>query len=588
MLWVVLAVAFLFGLLWVPASIVKDGIATSENGAIDLRWTLLTLAAVTAALSAVVALPFTLLRTKYTREQTDYTRKQTATEEEGLLTDRINKAVEGLGAQKEVNRLGRTIAFTVDGVSQSEFQWKEDPDPVPDGATGRVGREWRNIALTEPNLEVRIGAIYALERLAIRNLEAHVQIMKILCAYIRENAPAKTDDGEPQDWLKESEDDGPLEDDWEQRADIFRAELTNWLKDAKPRPDIRAAMEVIGSRNREQRLAEACYGNAAPETAIVFDEAPEDASTEAQDERDATDLLRRLYAWRERARKFAGYRLDLRDVDLRGADLTKLNLAGANLHRARLHGAVLREARLQGAILQEARLQGAILREARLQGAQLSEAQLQGAVLWNAQLQGSVLREARLQKSALWKARMQGTQLWKTQLQGAVLWNARLQGANPTEARLQGADLSEARLDKVVLFATRLQGALLWQTRLQGAVLSRTRLQGAFLWKARLHGARLEGADLEGIRVDSDTILTADSNHASAVRSTDYTQCTVERRFFEEAFGDASVKGLPEGYVAGEPPLDHWASVELDDNAFKTAWRAWQVEIGYRKPRAAD
>jgi hypothetical protein len=476
-LWGAVALLFLTGLFWLPVFLWRHDFAAAEDPGWDLRWTFITLAAVTAALSAVIALPFTLLRTRYSSRQTD-------AEEEGLLTDRINKAVEGLGAEKEVNRLGRNIHSTHEDEKRNAFQWDGDPDPVPEGATDRKNGDWANIALTQPNLEVRIGAIYALERIAQRNVEeVHVQIMEILCAYIRENAPAKDDPDEPEDWLKESEDDGPLEDGREEGRKAYKAELRNWLERAKPRTDIRVALEVIGRRSDSQCLAEARYGAAPPDATFVFDEAPDETPAEAEGEDDAADLRRRVDAWKERAGRYAGYRLDLRGADLRGADLSPLNLVGADL------------------------------REARLQGADLWGARLQGANLWGARLQGAVLG----------KARLQGADLWEARLQGAVLW----------EARLQGADLGE-------------------------------------------------------ITVDGETHLTAASYRASAVRLTDFTECTVEPRFFEEAFGDGSIKGLPEGYFAGEPPLAHWAREELEDEDFFAKWHAWQVEIGYRAPDAAD
>ncbi len=73
--------------------------------------------------------------------------RETRTAEEGLITDRLNKATEGLG--------------------------KKDGD--------------------NPVIEVRLGALYALERIAQDSLRDHVQIMEILCAYIRHNSPLKND-----------------------------------------------------------------------------------------------------------------------------------------------------------------------------------------------------------------------------------------------------------------------------------------------------------------------------------------------------------------------------------------------------------
>ena len=47
---------------------------------------------------------------------------------------------------------------------------------------------------TAPNLEVRIGVIYALERIAQDSGQDHTHIMAVLCAYIRNNAPLGSKD----------------------------------------------------------------------------------------------------------------------------------------------------------------------------------------------------------------------------------------------------------------------------------------------------------------------------------------------------------------------------------------------------------
>jgi hypothetical protein len=41
----------------------------------------------------------------------------------------------------------------------------------------------------EPNIEVRLGAIYALERIAFDSPRDHWTIMEVLTAYVRQNAP---------------------------------------------------------------------------------------------------------------------------------------------------------------------------------------------------------------------------------------------------------------------------------------------------------------------------------------------------------------------------------------------------------------
>ena len=112
-----------------------------------LRQIILAIPVLIAALAGLIALPVTLIRLHYTR-------RQTLAEEEGLITDRINAAVLGLGAEK-------TVKVTEDG---------------------------QVVERTEPNIEVRIGSLLALGRLARNNLDVHVQIMQILVSYINANA----------------------------------------------------------------------------------------------------------------------------------------------------------------------------------------------------------------------------------------------------------------------------------------------------------------------------------------------------------------------------------------------------------------
>lgn len=111
--------------------------------------------------------------------------KQVQVSEQSQITDRINKAVEGLGADKIVY--------------------------VDDKQT------------TQPNLEVRLGAIYALERIAQDSPRDHIQIMEILCAYLRYNADFQFDEFD------------------EDKHQI-----------STPRMDIQATATVLGRRNSNQ------------------------------------------------------------------------------------------------------------------------------------------------------------------------------------------------------------------------------------------------------------------------------------------------------------------------------------------------
>jgi uncharacterized protein YjbI with pentapeptide repeats len=132
---------------------------------------------------ALLSAPFVIWRSIVAQKSVDV-------QEQGHITDRINKAVEGLGAEKLTKTVFETPRYKKKG---DEWLRDESGDPVPakrpDGQD-IVDREI--VETSEPNLEVRIGAIYALERISQDSARDHIQIMEILSAYIRQNAPANT------------------------------------------------------------------------------------------------------------------------------------------------------------------------------------------------------------------------------------------------------------------------------------------------------------------------------------------------------------------------------------------------------------
>jgi uncharacterized protein YjbI with pentapeptide repeats len=274
-------------------------------------------------------------------------------------------------------------------------------------------------------LAVRLGGIYALERIARDSERDHWPIMEVLTAYVREHAP----------WPPKPSKEAHLS-----KSDQLPQEEPPAMPN-QPRPwppaDVQAIMTVLGRRTQT-------YGNGEKQ------------------------------------------RLNLTYTHLRGADLSDAQLQGAVLVGAQLQGAVLGRAQLEKADLTDAQLQGAFLWDARLQGAVLGGAQLQGAVLRNARLQGAVLTDARLQGADLGGAQLQGAVLSDARLQDAFLWDAQLQGAFLWDAQLQGAFLWDARLQSAVLGRAQLEKADLTDAQLQGAFLRGAQLQGAFLGRAQL------------------------------------------------------------------------------------------------------
>ena len=258
-----------------------------------------------AGLFAAGALVFTALNFTLSRRTFELT-------EQGQVTDRFTKAIEQLGSDK---------------------------------------------------LDVRLGGIYALERVARDSADDHPTVMEVLTAFIREHSPIP---------LRQSGTDDP------------GPELP------PPRPDVQAAVTVVGRRDTER---------------------------------------------------------DKRIIDLTGAKLTNVDLRFALLRFARLGGAIF-----DGADLADARLGGAIFDGADLTSARLISADLTGAHLAGANLTGADLTGAHLTRGAglggvdLTGANLTGARLVRANLTGANLTGANLVGANLTGARLTGADLTDAHL----------------------------------------------------------------------------------------------------------------------------------------------
>ena len=164
----ILAIAAAFKLLWtaVFGEMPQDGFAKFG---------------LTGIIVAMIGAPFVVWRSVVAQKQVNVA-------EQGMITDRLNKAVEGLGAEKTVNKLGRDISYQIDGEIFRDFEFQNEAFELPKNAANIQRTAWSNFTLNTVNLEVRTGAIYALERISRDSLRDHIQIMEILCAYVRENA----------------------------------------------------------------------------------------------------------------------------------------------------------------------------------------------------------------------------------------------------------------------------------------------------------------------------------------------------------------------------------------------------------------
>jgi uncharacterized membrane protein (DUF485 family) len=185
----------------------------------------------------------------------------------------------------------------------------------------------------EKALAVRLGGLYALERIARDSRPDRVTIAEVLCAYVR-TAPREKPSA------RRAEDTNPPVAD-AASAGAPAAELPPLTVRS---PDVQAALTILGR-------------------------------------------------WRKRLGEPPPF-LHLHAADLQRAYLDDAELQGAELDDAQLQGAILSGAQLQGAILSGAQLQGAELDGAQLNQANLSGAQLDRAELSGARLDGTDLTTA--------------------------------------------------------------------------------------------------------------------------------------------------------------------------------------------------
>jgi Pentapeptide repeats (8 copies) len=242
--------------------------------------------------------------------------------------------------------------------------------------------------------EIRIGGIYALERIARESEEDYWQIMEILTAYVRQNAPLPP--GEGQERTHDAPD--------EQRAIEGPGGKSETTEISTLDPDIKAIMIIL-------RRRKGYYMRGEPES------------------------------------------LDLRGTNLAGADLSGVNLTGVNLIEANLTGANLTGADLSGAGLIEANLTGVNLSGVDLPGARLSGANLSGASLSGASLSGAFLTGANLSGADLWEANLTRAYLDEANLDEADLTGADLWEANLSYAKLDRmsvGNLTQKQLEETI------------------------------------------------------------------------------------------------------------------------------------------
>lgn len=307
---VVLAIILFVPWLWLSVYLSTividslDGVLTATVPE-DRRSIAYTLGVSLTAIAGMIASPLILIKTWISE-------RQAKTAEHSHITSRLSKANEQLGATRQSKYRSRVVKYRMstkhDAREVEVIQREGELDPVPAGATDSSYGPYDVFEETLPAIEVRVGAILALERIARDSESDHVAVMEKLCAYIRENAPeSQVKDHELGRRPVQSTEGGKdLSTEWEQQ-------LERWIDSLSyPRIDIQLALDVIARRSDERiRDVEQRWAG------------EDDSSNE-------------------------GYRLNLSHTNLRKASLSRAKFQRAVLVRTRLEGAQLHNANLAG------------------------------------------------------------------------------------------------------------------------------------------------------------------------------------------------------------------------------------------------
>lgn len=352
---------------------------------------------------AMITLGFLVWRTMIAQ-------KQNAIAQENIHSTTMAKAIEQLGAMKEEKVTpGRAIP---------------DGSPPPETVTN-----------SKPNIEVRLGAIYLLEKLAREHRDLHWPIMEILCAYVRENA-------------------GPPQAPWDERFESFAGDVERFseaefvefiIEEEKkhkrpPRVDVQSALTVIGRRSEKQR------------------------------------------AWEHALRlsSMSKYRFNLKNTHLSNTDFLNLEFSDTDFCETSLEKSVFSYACLERANFYHAILDGAEFRGAQLEQAYFGftqlklnsfvEASLNDADFQFAKVSASTFNWAKLCRANLLAAQISNTNFHLCDLAASTLASSQMKDCEFRGARLNDCNLRAARFESVDLGGATLDDAYIGRSNFAGVI----------------------------------------------------------------------------------------------------------------------
>ncbi len=488
-----------------------------------------------ALIAAILGAPFVIWGTVLKYQTVRY-------QKEGHMTDRISKAVEQLGAEKVMERIGRPVTIwtgqpkrisyrqeeamkqagqprtelgenewrqfwneRADEVEEGYYQtvttwpsertiiqWQGEGIALSDGETIGLEGTWQVFKETAPNIEVRIGGLLSLERISqdtVRydNGRDHVRVMEIICAYVRHNAPASDAKPSPQDI-------------WDRAYGeaLERAEETA-RRNARDLPESQIAFKA------SNRAFGACGINPTD-----LDDAMEGWAKTLPRPREDIQFALTILGRRDGAQ---------RSVESHDGKDTRENTESVfglpcplwpGLDETKSDRRKLVEWRRDFHVWRStcSRRRGYTpdLSRANLQNCNLDKADLSGANFNGSNLAGASLRHGTFTAATFIGANLQQADLGSAMCAGAIFSNARLHRSSLQGAVFMGADFSDATLTNTQLGGAALQDAKLVRANLAFAEVERTGLQGALIVNSRLNGINADGIQWFGLRLSDQSL----------------------------------------------------------------------------------
>lgn len=259
-------------------------------------------------------------------------------------------------------------------------------------------RETRPLAdklVNVPNVELRVGAIHSLGRIASGSPQDHWRVMEVLATYIRINAQSGASG-----------------------------------MDRRTRYDVQAALDVVGRRLREGIKAE-------QKSKLRLDLSGTDLSGFEfsrwyNDEVGATET------------RFAN--IDFSDCNLSDADFTDAYLSNCKFNGARMQNTRFFSAELSDAEFDKCNLQNAVFSGANLRRSMFNECDMKGCGLSEADCRGSVFQHCNLSAADLNGANFVLGYLVRSNCENANFSNASMNGAHVFDNRLKGAKFYDVDL----------------------------------------------------------------------------------------------------------------------------------------------